>query len=60
MNWLRVLLQSITFFEATKYWRAALGAFALLLVLIGIVCGSTALIVLAAFLGFIAFAKDIL
>lgn len=60
MNWLRVLLQSITFFEATKYWRVALGAFAVLLALIGIACGSTALIVLAAFLGFIAFAKDVL
>jgi hypothetical protein len=60
MNWLRVLLQSVTFFEATKYWRVVLGAFAVLLALIGIACGSTATIVLAAFLGFIAVAQVVL
>jgi hypothetical protein len=55
MNWLRVLLQSISFFQATKYWRGALYAFALFLVLIAIPANSIALALVAFIVAGVAY-----
>jgi hypothetical protein len=47
MNWLRILLQSISFFESARYWRGAVIAFAGCLVLVAIATGSIALAIFA-------------
>lgn len=47
MNWLRILLQSVSFLEASKYWRGAVICLAFLLVLVAIAFGSVALALLA-------------
>ena len=47
MNWLRILLQSVSFLEASRYWRAAVICFAVLLMLVAIATGSVALALLA-------------
>lgn len=59
MNWLRVLFQSISFFEATKYWRGALYTFALLLVLIAIPANSIALVLVAFIVAGVSYFSNI-
>jgi hypothetical protein len=50
MNWLRILLQSASFLEASRYWRTAVICLAFLLMLLAIAFGSVALALLAFFL----------